>query len=110
MDLGLDESLAAALNTLPLLVLFLGLAVTVHGIRPQLVTTVAGGLVAGTYLLSFLGPAVGLPQWAIDLSPWMHVSVAPAAPVDWVATIVMSGVGTAFGVVGFLVYARRDLR
>jgi ABC-2 type transport system permease protein len=62
------------------------------------------------YLLSFLGPAVGLPDWITDLSPWRHVAVAPPDPVNWAGTLVMTLLGTAFAAVGFATYARRDLQ
>ena len=71
---------------------------------------VAAGGAGALYLLSFLGPALDLPDWVIDISPWRHIAVAPPDPVNWVGTIVMSLLGIALGAVGFLTYARRDLQ
>ena len=93
VDFGLGESMAAILNCLPLVVLSLGLAVGVHGVRPGWVVPVAGGAVVVLYLLSFLGPAMDAPEWLIDVSPWAHVSVAPADPVNWAGTVVMVLIG-----------------
>ena len=78
VDFGLDESMAAILNCLPLVVLTLGWAVAVHGVRPGWVVPVGGGAVVVLYLLSFLGPAVNAPEWLIDVSPWAHVAGRPA--------------------------------
>ena len=110
VDFGLDESLAAILNCLPLVVLTLGWAVAVHGVRPAWVVPVGGGAVVVLYLLSFLGPAVNAPEWLIDLSPWAHVAVAPPDPVNWAGTVAMVLIGIVLGAVGFVVYTRRDLQ
>jgi ABC-2 type transport system permease protein len=110
VDITFVESMGAISNTSPLVVLFLGLALTVHGIVPKWTMPLAAGGAGGLYLLSFLGPALDLPDWVIDISPWRHIAVAPPDPVNWPGTIVMSLLGLAFGAVGFLTYARRDLQ
>jgi ABC-2 type transport system permease protein len=110
VDITFIESMGAVANLTPLVVLFLGLAVMIHGVAPKWTVPVAGGGAGALYLLSFLGPAVGLPDWITDLSPWRHVAVAPPDPVNWAGTIVMTLLGTAFAAVGFATYARRDLQ
>ena len=47
---------------------------------------IAGGGAGALYLLSFLGPAIDLPDWITNLSPWRHVAVAPPDPVNWAGT------------------------
>ena len=82
----------------------------IHGTFPKWTVPIAGGGAGALYLLSFLGPAIDLPDWITDISPWRHVAVAPPDPVNWAGTIVMCVLGIAFGAVGFLAYARRDLQ
>ncbi|HEU0042873.1 MAG TPA: ABC transporter permease subunit [Jiangellaceae bacterium] len=110
VDITFVESMGAVANLVPLVVLFLGLAVLVHGTVPKWTVPVAGGGAGALYVLSFLGPAMNLPDWITDLSPWRHVAVAPPDPVNWAGTIVMCLLGIVFGVIGFTAYARRDLR
>jgi ABC-2 type transport system permease protein len=110
VDITFAESMGAVANLAPLVVLFLGLAVMIHGIAPKWTVPIAGGGAGALYLLSFLGPAIDLPDWVTDLSPWRHVAVAPPDPENWARTIVMLMLGFAFGAVGFASYARRDLQ
>ncbi|MET0661642.1 MAG: ABC transporter permease subunit [Ilumatobacteraceae bacterium] len=110
VDITFVESMAAVVNLVPLVVLFLGLAVMIHGTFPKWTVALAGGGAGALYVLSFLGPAMDLPDWITDISPWRHVAVSPPDPVNWAGTIVMSALGIAFGAAGFLAYARRDLR
>ena len=110
VDISFAESMGAVANLAPLVVLFLGIAVMIHGIAPKWTVPIAGGGAGALYVLSFLGPAIGLPDWVTNLSPWRHVAVAPPDPVNWAGTIVMLLLGVAFGAVGFATYARRDLQ
>ena len=109
VDITFVESMAAVVNLVPLVVLFLGLAVMIHGTFPKWTVAVAGGGAGALYVLSFLGPAMDLPDWITDISPWRHVAVSPPDPVNWAGTIVMSALGIAFAAAGFVAYARRDL-
>ncbi len=110
VDISFAESMGAVANLTPLVVLFLGLALLIHGTFPKWTVPVAGGGAGALYVLSFLGPAIDLPDWIVDLSPWRHVAVAPPDPVNWAGTVVMSLLGLAFGAAGFLGYAHRDLQ
>ncbi len=110
VDITFVESMGAVANLVPLVLLFLGLAVLIHGIAPKWTVPVAGGGAGALYVLSFLGPAIDLPDWITNISPWRHVAVAPPDPVDWAGTIVMTALGVACGAAGFVAYARRDLR
>jgi ABC-2 type transport system permease protein len=110
VDITFVESIGAIANTAPLVVLFLGLAIAFHGTFPKWTVPIAAGGAGALYLLSFLGPALGLPDWVTDISPWRHIAVAPPDPVNWAGTIVMSALGLILGAIGLLTYARRDLQ
>lgn len=109
-DLSFADAMSAALNTIPLVVLFLGIVVLLHGTQPQLGVPVGGGIVAASFLVSLIGPVIHLPDWVLDLSPPTHVALVPAEPVAWTATIVMTAIGLALTAVGFVAYHHRDLR
>jgi len=108
-DLTVAQCVEAVANVIPVLVLFVGLAVLLHGVVPRLATPVSAGLAVVAYFLEFLGPAADLPAWVVDLSPFGHLGMVPAGPVAWGAAGLMTGAGLALGALGFATYARRDL-
>jgi len=62
------------------------------------------------YLMTFLGPALHLSDWMLDLSPFHHLALVPAQPVAWVSTVVMLAVAAGLVVAGSVAFAARDLR
>jgi ABC-2 type transport system permease protein len=109
-DLSLVDTARAIVNSLSVVVLFTGLAVALHGLLPRIALAVPAGLAVVAYFLAFLGPAADLPHTIVTLSPFAHLARVPAVPVEVVATTVMVGSGLLLGVLGFVGYARRDLR
>jgi ABC-2 type transport system permease protein len=109
-SLSLGDSLIGTLNTLPVVALAMGFAVLVHGVQPRVVVPVVGGAVLVAYLLDLLGPAIDLPDWVVDLSPFSHVAVAPAQAVAWTATAMMCAVAVGAGALGAVAFTRRDLQ
>ncbi|MGH9277726.1 MAG: ABC transporter permease [Acidimicrobiales bacterium] len=108
--LSFVDSLAAVANMLPIVALVLGVALLAHGLHPGLVVPAAGGALVGSYVIGFLGPAFKLPNWALDLSPFHHVSLVPVEPVAWKAVAVMLDLALLAGAAGAFAYSRRDLR
>ena len=53
------------------------------------------GALGACYLAAFLGPLLGLPDWVMDLSPFTHVPLLPAADMDWVSLLLLSAVALA---------------
>ncbi len=108
--LSFRESLVGMLNVLPLVALALGLAVLLYGVRPTLVVPVTGGALVVAYLMTFLGPALHLSDWMLDLSPFHHLALVPAQPLAWVSTLVSLAVAAGLVVAGSTAFAARDLR
>ncbi len=108
--LSFGESLVGTLNVLPLGALALGVAVLLYGVRPTLVVPITGGALVLAYLMTFLGPALHLSDWMLDLSPFHHLALAPAQPVAWVSTLVMLAIASVLVVAGSMAFAARDLR
>ena len=109
-DLGLGQALAGILNTLPAVAVFLGTAVLLLGLRPEVTRLGAGGFAVGALFVSVFGPTIKLPSWVLDLSPFHHLASVPATPVDWTTTIVLLVLAAALLGAGFVGYSRRDLR
>lgn len=107
--IGLVKMLQAGSNAVALGALFLGLGTLAFGLAPRLTSVVALGLVAGTFLLEMVGAAVKAPSWLLWISPFHHVSLAPAASLDWVTVAALAGAGALAALAGALAFARRDL-
>ena len=104
-----DEALRSVLNTLPVVVLIGGLAVLTFGLVPRLTVPIPVTVTVAGYLVTLLGPALSWPAWVLNLSPFTHLALVPAAP--WAATsgIVMTGLGLVLLSLGLLAFHRRDL-
>jgi ABC-2 type transport system permease protein len=92
----------------PAVWVLIGLAVALFGLVPRAVAAVWGAL-AACYLAAFLGPLLGLPDWVMDLSPFTHVPLLPAASFDVVPLLVLTAVAVLFCGVGLLGFRRRNV-
>jgi ABC-2 type transport system permease protein len=108
--LSIGDSFAAAANVLPVPILFLGLAMLLHGVRPSWAAGVASVLAIGLYMVELMGPALSWPTWVLDLSPYHHLALVPAETAEWTALVVMLCIAAACGVLGLFAYGRRDLQ
>jgi ABC-2 type transport system permease protein len=108
--LSAGDSLSAAANAAPAAILFLGIAMLLHGVRPSWAAGVTGVLAIGLYMIALIGPGMSWPGWVLDLSPYYHLALVPAEPPAWTALIVILCVAVAATVLGLFSYARRDLQ
>lgn len=100
--------MGGALAQIPAIWVLTGLAVLLFGALPK-TTTAAWGLVGVSLAIGWIGPALDLPQWAMDLSPFSHLPKLPgsevtAAPFVWL--LVIAVLSTAAGLVAL---RRRDI-
>jgi ABC-2 type transport system permease protein len=121
---GLGAGIADAANTgdlarVPLLVgssiaiapavwCLIGLAVALFGLLPHGVGA-AWAALGACYLAAFLGPLLGLPDWVMDISPFTHVPLLPAADVDWASLLALTAVAAALCAVGLVGFRRRNV-
>jgi ABC-2 type transport system permease protein len=91
----------------PVLVLG-GLARTVYGLAPRLVTAAWLALVYCWVVMMF-GELFRLPQWSQDLSPFEHLALVPAEDFGWTPFLVLLAVAAALSVVGQAAFRRRDV-
>ena len=108
---GLGTGVADAINTgdagrLPLLLgsslafvpavwVLIGAAVALFGLVPRAVAA-AWGLLGASYLIGLLGPLLSLPDWVMDLSPFTHVPLVPAADLAVVPLIALTAIAAAW--------------
>jgi len=109
-DVGghVSDVLVGALVQVPAAWVLAGGTLALFGLLPRLAV---GGWAAVVVclLLGQLGPALHLPQWAMDVSPFTHVPKLPggeltATPIGWLLVV-----GVALAVAGLIGFRRRDI-
>ncbi|MCT4354684.1 ABC transporter permease [Streptomyces sp. Je 1-79] len=100
--------LGASLAQLPAVWALAGLAVLLWGAFPG--AAVAGWGVAGLCLaLGWIGPALDLPRWALNLSPFGHLSKLPGGEMSWTPVWVLAVLAAALVATGLWRLRLRDL-
>ena len=100
----------ALFGTLPVVVLFTGLAVLVYGTAPRLTVAVPVTVAVLGYLLETFGTLLAWPAALVALSPFHHLAQLPGRPMTLTAIVAMVAVGVAAAAAGVAAFARRDLR
>ncbi len=91
------------------IVAFSGFVVAVFAVLPRAAVAVAWGGLAASLMIVQLGSLLKLPQWFMNISPFIHLPAMPAsdfklAPVIWLLAI---GLGLLAG--GLVWLGRRDI-
>jgi ABC-2 type transport system permease protein len=103
------DSLAGALNSLPVALLAAGAAAVGVGWLPSAAGAIGALPIVGGFLVNAIMQTFNAPRWVANLSPWAHLAPVPETPPHWAATIIfllITGVLTALGLYG---YVKRDL-
>jgi ABC-2 type transport system permease protein len=108
-NVSLGRLLEGGVNVLPPAVLVLGIGTLAFGIAPRVVTVVAYGLVAWSFLVELVGATVKSNHWFLDTSLFHHMKPVPAANPDWTSACVMAGIGIVAAALGAAAFSRRDL-
>jgi ABC-2 type transport system permease protein len=98
----------SALALVPAVWVLVGIAVALFGLLPR-AATVAWGALAGCFLLAFLGPLLSVPDWVMDLSPFTHVPLLPAAELSLTPLLAMTAIAAALAALGLIAFRRRDV-
>jgi ABC-2 type transport system permease protein len=104
LPLLLGSSLALA----PAVWVIAAVAVALFGLVPR-ATPAAWGVLGACFLLAFLGPLLSLPDWVMDLSPFTHVPLLPAADLTIAPLAVLTAVAAALTAIGLVGFRRRDV-
>lgn len=103
------QVLAATVAQLPASALYLGVVALVFAALPRLTGAIAWTILAVGVVLAELGGRLGLPTWAIAVSPFMHTPLVTTADPDWSGAIWMSIAAAVTTVLAIVIYRRRDL-
>ena len=108
-DLGrVPVLVGSSLALAPAMWVMIGVAVALFGLLPR-AAAAAWAFLAACYLAAFLGPLLGLPDWVMDISPFTHVPLLPAADLDVVPLLGLTAVAAALVAVGLAGFRRRDV-
>jgi polyether ionophore transport system permease protein len=107
--LQLSNSLAGALNSLPVALLAAGAAAVGVGWLPSAAAAIGALPVVGGFLVNVIMQTTKAPGWVVDLSPWTHLAAVPDAPPHWAATTIFLLIGAILTGLGVYGYVRRDL-
>ncbi|MGW6392283.1 ABC transporter permease [Streptomyces sp. NPDC055103] len=100
--------LGASLTQLPAVWTLAALAVLLWGAAPQAATAAWGA--AGVCLaLGWIGPALDLPQAALNLSPFGHLPKLPGQEMTWPPVLTLTALTATLITAGLAALRRRDL-
>ena len=102
------ELIGSSVALAPAVWVLIGVAVALFGLLPR-AAAAAWATLAACYLAAFLGPLLGLPDWVMDLSPFTHVPLLPAAAFDVVPLLALTAVAGVFVAVGLVGFRRRNV-
>ena len=107
--LQLTDSLAGALNSLPVALLAAGAAAVGVGWLPSAALAIGALPVVGGFLVNVIMQSTNAPGWVVNLSPWTHLAAVPDTPPNWAATTIFLLIGAILTALGVYGYAQRDM-
>jgi ABC-2 type transport system permease protein len=107
--LQLTDSLAGALNSLPVALLAAGTAAVGVGWLPSAAGAIGALPVVGGFLVNVIMQTSHAPGWVVNLSPWTHLAAVPDTPPNWAATTIFLFIGAILTALGVYGYVQRDL-
>jgi ABC-2 type transport system permease protein len=107
--LQLTDSLAGALNSLPVALLAAGAAAVGVGWLPSAAGAIGALPVVGGFLVNVIMQTTHAPGWVVYLSPWTHLAAVPDTPPNWAATTIFLFIGAILTALGVYGYVQRDL-
>ena len=107
--LQLTDSLAGALNSLPVALLAAGAAAVGVGWLPAAAGAIGALPVVGGFLVNVIMQTTHAPGWVVNLSPWTHLAAVPDTPPNWAATTIFLLIGAILTALGVYGYVQRDM-
>jgi ABC-2 type transport system permease protein len=107
--LGAGRMAVAALNCLPIALLFIGIGLVAFALVPREAPAITLGVIGLTYLLQLIGALANVPRVVLAVSPFHHVAASPAVGVNVAGALTMLALGFACCLVGAELFARRDV-
>ncbi|PPK65901.1 ABC transporter permease [Actinokineospora auranticolor] len=111
-DLGhqISHTLSASLVQLPAVWAVAAVAALLAGFLPQVSTPASWAVVGVAVVIALYGPAVGLAQAVLDVSPFVHVpKLQPGTDFNATPLLWLTGVTVVAAATGLFGFRRRDI-
>lgn len=105
----LADWLVAAAVQVPAALVIGGIAVVAVAWLPRLAPAIAWAALILSLVIGQFGQLFGLPQTAINISPFSHVPAVPAEDLRLLPLAILLAIAAALYLVGFVGWRRRDL-
>ena len=99
----------AGLSQLPAALVIGGIAAAFFGVLPEASVAAGWSALGVAVLMLFLGAALKLSHWVLDISPFQHLPKLPGGTVTASPLIWLSAIALALGVTGLIGLRRRDI-
>lgn len=100
---------AAAIVSIPAMILFMAVIVFVYAAVGRFVKSFAWAFYAYCALIGSIGGIFGWPAWSSYLSPFFHTPAYPAAEFEWLPVVIMTTLSGMLLAVSAKVFASRDV-
>jgi len=105
----LPDSICAHLNTVPAVLVVVGVSATVFGWAPRLLAVVGWALVGVIIFVGVFAALIDFPQWLLDLSPFSHPAQMPVEDVALLPLLWLTVLGLTGVIVGLVGLRRRQV-
>jgi ABC-2 type transport system permease protein len=104
----LPRVLSGAMVQLPAVWVLAAITIVLYGLLPRF-AAVGWGALAVCLLVGWVGSALGLRQWVLDISPFTHLPRLPGGDISATPLVVLIAVAVVLAVVGLTAFRRRDV-
>jgi ABC-2 type transport system permease protein len=108
-SVGMVGMAQAAVNTLPVVALFMCVGALAFAVVPRHTSAAGFGAVTLAYLWEQTGALVNAPEAVLAVSPFHWLALAPSQPIDRLASLTMLAIAAVLLAVAFEWFRRRDL-
>ena len=98
----------AGLAFTPALWVVVGFGAALIGLFPR-GAAFSWALLIYAFLVVYLGGALQMPEWMMNVSPFQHVPRIPAEEWEWLPLLGLTGVAIVLIVIGLVAFRRRDV-
>lgn len=109
VSVSLPRMLEAGANCLPVSLMFLGLSALAYAAFPRASSAISYTMVSVMFLWYLVGSVLGVPRWAVDMTPFKHIGLVPVQAFGTEAAVIMLVIGLAAAAGALWLFRRRDL-
>lgn len=101
---------AAIMVYVPAICVMMGAALVFFGVLPRFFVALVWASLASSLIIFQLGAILKMPQWILNLSPFLHTPTAPIVDVRLKPLLLLSLVAISLCSAGFILFRRRDIQ